>query len=162
MAFPLTEVRAASSGLGSAFSHFGDLVGKRILFDGPPIRVSSAAAQSIGMVVHELSTNTVKYGALSGEEGRIDIGWRIDSSSGAEPVFSICWTEVAQDVEKIAGTNRGYTRIYFITNQSDDCVRLREYEQASRRPRPHQGVRECRRRGNVVRGERSRRGGVRI
>ena len=26
-------------------------------------------------------------------------------------------TKVAQDVEKIAGTNRGYTRIYFITNQ---------------------------------------------
>jgi hypothetical protein len=26
-------------------------------------------------------------------------------------------TKIAQDVEKIAGTNRGYTRIYFITNQ---------------------------------------------
>ena len=26
-------------------------------------------------------------------------------------------TKVAQDVEKIASINRGYTRIYFITNQ---------------------------------------------
>jgi two-component sensor histidine kinase/CheY-like chemotaxis protein len=82
----------ASELIGGQLAHFGDLVGKRILFDGPPIRVSSAAAQSIGMVIHELSTNTVKYGALSGEEGRIDIDWEIDSS-GAEPVFSICWTE---------------------------------------------------------------------
>jgi two-component sensor histidine kinase/CheY-like chemotaxis protein len=87
-------------------AHFGDLVGKRILFDGPPIRVSSAAAQSIGMVVHELSTNTVKYGALSGEEGRIDIGWRIDSS-GAEPVFSICWTE-RNGPPIVAPTHRGF------------------------------------------------------
>jgi two-component sensor histidine kinase/CheY-like chemotaxis protein len=66
----------ASELIGGQLAHFGDLVGKRILFDGPPIRVSSAAAQSIGMVVHELSTNTVKYGALSGEEGRIEIRWR--------------------------------------------------------------------------------------
>ncbi|WP_244549626.1 sensor histidine kinase [Bradyrhizobium erythrophlei] len=64
----------ASELISGQLAHFGDLVGKRILFDGPPIRVSPAAAQSIGMVVHELSTNTVKYGALSGKEGRIDIG----------------------------------------------------------------------------------------
>jgi two-component sensor histidine kinase/CheY-like chemotaxis protein len=82
----------ASELIGGQLAHFGDLVGKRILFDGPPIRVSVAAAQSIGMVVHELSTNTVKYGALSGDQGRIEIAWEIDSS-GAEPVFSIRWTE---------------------------------------------------------------------
>lgn len=73
-------------------AHFGDLVGKRILFDGPPIRVSSAAAQSIGMVIHELSTNTVKYGALSGAEGRIEIAWEIDKKR-PDPVFSIRWIE---------------------------------------------------------------------
>jgi two-component sensor histidine kinase/CheY-like chemotaxis protein len=81
----------ASELIGGQLAHFGDLLGQRVLFDGPPIRVSSAAAQSIGMVVHELSTNTVKYGALSGDEGKIEIAWEVDSS--AEPVFSICWTE---------------------------------------------------------------------
>jgi two-component sensor histidine kinase/CheY-like chemotaxis protein len=96
----------ASELIGGQLAHFGDLVGKRILFNGPPIRVSSAAAQSIGMVVHELSTNTVKYGALSGEEGRIDIGWEIDSS-GAEPVFSICWTE-RNGPPIAAPTHRGF------------------------------------------------------
>jgi two-component sensor histidine kinase/CheY-like chemotaxis protein len=96
----------ASELIGGQLAHFGDLVGKRILFDGPPICVSSAAAQSIGMVVHELSTNTVKYGALSGEEGRIDIGWRIDSSR-AEPVFSICWTE-RNGPPIVAPTHRGF------------------------------------------------------
>src|ERR1700735_5623455 len=73
----------ASELIGGQLAHFGDLVGKRILFEGQPIRISSAAAQSIGMIVHELSTNAVKYGALSREEGRIDIGWKIDNS-GAE------------------------------------------------------------------------------
>ena len=78
--------------ISGQLAHFGDLVGSRILYDGPPIRMSAAAAQSIGMAVHELSTNTVKYGALSGKEGRIKIAWEIDSS-GAEPAFSISWTE---------------------------------------------------------------------
>jgi two-component sensor histidine kinase len=78
--------------ISGQLAHFGDLVGKRILFDGPPIRLSASAAQSIGMVVHELSTNTVKYGALSIEEGWINIAWEIDSDS-AEPVFSIRWAE---------------------------------------------------------------------
>jgi two-component sensor histidine kinase len=78
--------------VGGQLAHFGDLLGKRILFGGPSIRVSAAAAQSIGMVVHELSTNTVKYGSLSGDDGQIDIVWEIDRSS-AEPLFSMCWNE---------------------------------------------------------------------
>jgi two-component sensor histidine kinase len=82
----------ASELIGGQLAHFGDLLGQRIRFDGPPIRVSSAAAQSIGMVIHELSTNTVKYGALSGDEGKIEIVWEIDNS-GPEPMFSIRWTE---------------------------------------------------------------------
>lgn len=92
--------------IGGQLAHFGDLVGKRILFDGPPIRLSSAAAQSIGMVVHELSTNTVKYGALSNEEGRIEIAWEIDGS-GPEPMFSIQWTEQGGP-PILAPTHRGF------------------------------------------------------
>jgi two-component sensor histidine kinase/CheY-like chemotaxis protein len=97
---------SASDLIGGQLAHFGDLVGKRILFDGPPIRVSSAAAQSIGMVIHELSTNTVKYGALSGEEGRIEIAWEIDSSNAA-PEFSIRWTE-RDGAPILAPTHRGF------------------------------------------------------
>ena len=95
----------ASELISGQLAHFGDLVGKRIQFGGPPIRLSSAAAQSIGMVMHELSTNTVKYGALSGEEGRIEIAWEIDSN-GAQPIFSMCWTERGQPI--VAPTHRGF------------------------------------------------------
>jgi two-component sensor histidine kinase/CheY-like chemotaxis protein len=120
----------ASELIGGQLAHFGDLVGKRIVFDGPPIRVSSAAAQSIGMVVHELSTNTVKYGALSSEDGRIDIAWEIQGSS-AEPVFSIRWTE-RDGPSILAPTHRGFgtTVITKMVEMSLDGETVLDYSSA--------------------------------
>lgn len=46
--------------------------------DGPALPLTPSSAQCFGMIVHELCTNAVKYGALSRAEGRVDLGWRID------------------------------------------------------------------------------------
>ena len=82
----------ASDLIRGQLAHFGDLVGQRIILDGPPLRLSAAAAQSIGMVVHELSTNAVKHGALSGQEGCVEIAWRMENG-GADERFTISWIE---------------------------------------------------------------------
>jgi PAS domain S-box-containing protein len=42
---------------------------------GPPISLAPRAAEVIGMALHELATNSLKYGALSTEDGSVDIGW---------------------------------------------------------------------------------------
>jgi len=72
--------------------HFGDLVDRRIEISGPAVRLSAAAAQVIGMVVHELSTNASKYGALSNPDGSVQIGWQI-AKTGVEDRMSIRWAE---------------------------------------------------------------------
>jgi HAMP domain-containing protein/two-component sensor histidine kinase/putative methionine-R-sulfoxide reductase with GAF domain len=82
----------ASDLVRGQLAHFGDLVGRRIILDGPPLRLSAAAAQSVGMVVHELSTNAVKHGALSGEEGCIEIAWHVENAEAGER-FTIKWIE---------------------------------------------------------------------
>jgi two-component sensor histidine kinase len=69
-------------------AHFADLVGSRIAVHGPKLRLNSAAAQAIGLAVHELATNASKYGALSNDDGRVDVAWRSDARS-----FAISWTE---------------------------------------------------------------------
>jgi two-component sensor histidine kinase len=59
-------------------AHFADLVGSRIAVDGPKLRLNAAAAQAIGLSLHELATNAGKYGALSADAGCIDVCWRLD------------------------------------------------------------------------------------
>jgi PAS domain S-box-containing protein len=69
-------------------AHFANLVGSRIKVHGPPVRLDGAAAQAIGLAIHELSTNSGKYGALSVNAGRVDVCWRRDGD-----VFAMSWTE---------------------------------------------------------------------
>jgi PAS domain S-box-containing protein len=69
-------------------AHFADLVGSRIAAGGPKMHLNAAAAQAIGLALHELATNAGKYGALSVDCGHVDVGWRADGD-----VFAMSWTE---------------------------------------------------------------------
>jgi PAS domain S-box-containing protein len=72
-------------------AHFKDLIGKRVLLDGPPVRLTPAAAQGIGMALHELETNAAKYGALSNSQGRVRISWQVVAAQA--PSFTMRWLE---------------------------------------------------------------------
>ena len=72
--------------------HFAELFGRRILIAGPPLEITAAAAQAIGMALHELATNATKYGALSKDAGKVRISWSIVSDS-SEPRFALSWVE---------------------------------------------------------------------
>jgi PAS domain S-box-containing protein len=67
---------------------FTDLVGSRIIARGPKLRLNAASAQAIGLALHELATNAGKYGALSTDAGRLDIGWGANGDT-----FTMNWTE---------------------------------------------------------------------
>ena len=49
--------------------------GRRLEVNGPPIALKPRAAITFGMVLHELATNSVKYGALSLPDGRLQVSW---------------------------------------------------------------------------------------
>jgi two-component system CheB/CheR fusion protein len=54
---------------------YGAHEGEQVSIAGPPVRLQPKAAESLGMAVHELATNAVKYGALARPDGRIDVNW---------------------------------------------------------------------------------------
>lgn len=76
----------------SQITHLGPGLQERIRAEGPPVRITPAAAQGIGMAIHELVTNALKYGALSETGGEVRIAWDVAVEDGL-PVFSINWSE---------------------------------------------------------------------
>ena len=78
----------------SQLSHFADLVGSRIQLLGRRLTVSAAAAQSLGMAIHELATNAGKYGALSNAAGTVAVTWSIDTIADEE-MITLTWVERA-------------------------------------------------------------------
>lgn len=44
---------------------------------GPPILLSPTAAQAIALALHELATNSLKYGSLSVPTGKVSIEWQM-------------------------------------------------------------------------------------
>jgi PAS domain S-box-containing protein len=47
----------------------------RVNLAGGNIKLEPAAAQSFALVLHELATNSAKYGALSSDTGTLDVSW---------------------------------------------------------------------------------------
>jgi len=73
---------------------YTDDQGLRIRLSGPKVDLPSQLAVPLGMAVHELTTNAVRYGALSRDEGRIEVGW--DLAGGESARILICeWRESA-------------------------------------------------------------------
>lgn len=61
---------------------------------GPEVMLSAEAAQTIGMVLHELVTNAAKYGALSVASGRVSIRWRVSLNGRAKKRLILKWQEI--------------------------------------------------------------------
>ena len=66
---------------------------ERITVSGPDIMLRPEAAEAIGLALHELATNAVKYGALSVPGGHVTISWAFEDQ-GTEPrQLLVSWAE---------------------------------------------------------------------
>jgi len=64
----------------------------RVQLDGPDVMLPPQLALSLTMIVHELSTNAIKYGSLSQPEGSVCVRWFTDEQADGRRV-KIAWTE---------------------------------------------------------------------
>lgn len=61
---------------------------RQLSIEGPNITLKPAKAQSLALILHELATNSAKYGALSSQSGMLSVQWQ-PTASGLE----LIWTE---------------------------------------------------------------------
>lgn len=63
----------------------------RVALTGPPVLLPAREALGLIMIVHELCTNALKYGALSSPQGHVDIRWSLRAE--APPALLLEWRE---------------------------------------------------------------------
>jgi two-component sensor histidine kinase len=75
---------------------------------GPSLRLAPRAAETIALALHELTTNALKFGALTQPTGRIAVNWSITSAPAREARWS--WVESDVPSAQTATLRRGFGR----------------------------------------------------
>ncbi|MGF9693444.1 HWE histidine kinase domain-containing protein [Rhizobium sp. 0TCS1.26] len=92
----------------SALEPLGLTEGDRLAFDGPKIELKGAMIISLSLILHELGTNALKYGALTREGGSIRIAWRHARPAAAAddegPMIAFVWEERGGPVVSVPTT----------------------------------------------------------
>jgi PAS domain S-box-containing protein len=101
--FDLAELVADELRAGAAHE------GRQFSLSGPSVRIRAKAAESIGLALHELATNALKYGALTLPRGFIRIAWRL------EDVDSSTWLVLDWIETGMSGCVPGTQRVGFGT-----------------------------------------------
>jgi PAS domain S-box-containing protein len=74
-----------------ALEPFRQTYGERIATECPDVWVNADRALVLSLVLHELATNAVKYGALSTDAGQLMVRWIADAQTARRG--ALCWTE---------------------------------------------------------------------
>jgi two-component sensor histidine kinase len=66
---------------------------ERIVIRGDDLAIRPRTALTLAMALHELTTNAVKYGALSTPAGQVNVGWSVVREASQPPRLRIEWRE---------------------------------------------------------------------
>ncbi|WP_377298407.1 sensor histidine kinase [Rhizobium sp. SGZ-381] len=93
----------------AALEPLGLSEGDRLVFSGPRLNLNGATIISLSLIIHELGTNALKYGALSEDTGQIAVSWERRPAEGqdaAEPgdLIDLVWRE--QNGPQVAAPSR--------------------------------------------------------
>lgn len=95
---------------------------ERIKISGDAFALSARRALALSLALHELATNSIKYGALSNEVGQVDLTWQFDDNR-----IDIFWRE-SGGPHVVAPTSRGFgTRLIEIVGANFDGISHLEF-----------------------------------
>lgn len=78
---------------------------ERVRITGPAVLLDPQASQTLGMALHELSTNATKHGALANETGMVLLSWVVAGED-----LKLVWRESRATIDKeaIAASSKGF------------------------------------------------------
>lgn len=65
----------------------------RFLLSGPDLYLSEATGGTLGMAIHEMATNALKYGALSNDHGTVSVRWSAQPLAEELEKITVEWKE---------------------------------------------------------------------
>lgn len=99
----------------------------RLRIEGTDILLPGEVAHSLGLILHELSSNASKYGAHSAATGRVTVSWRTEPADGASRLV-LNWIE-RDGPEVTQPTRRGFgTRLIERSLSASDDSSVMNYD----------------------------------
>jgi two-component sensor histidine kinase len=90
----------------------------------PSIRIAGAVAQTLSLLVHELATNAVKYGALSNGTGQVRLSWELVPDGDRQKV-TLTWQETGGPPVAVP-TRKGFgSRLIESTSDGEGAIDYR-------------------------------------
>jgi two-component system CheB/CheR fusion protein len=65
--------------------------------------------QTLGLALHELTTNALKYGALKHPDGALMISWDVQRDGGRSPILALDWKETGVPISR-SPARKGFGR----------------------------------------------------
>lgn len=91
-----------------------DVATGRARFDGPAIQLGARQVLGLSMILHELYTNAVKYGALCSDEGEIGLEWEMRDGQ-----VELTWSEHGPTCERDGRSSGFGERMIAMSAKSD-------------------------------------------
>lgn len=79
--------------------HGHDDLASQMTITGPEVMLGAREAQTLSMAIHELTTNSLKYGALKDASGRLEVLWETSGPTG----YRFDWIETGTGAAKPSG-----------------------------------------------------------
>ena len=84
------------------------LDGPNCAISGPPVHLQQKSAELMGLTIHELTTNSIKFGALA-QDGKLAVEWSLEERPDG-PVLHFRWTEAGVSLVTSAPRPSGFGR----------------------------------------------------
>lgn len=104
----LTEANWQDTGLTELLSQeLGNIPGSRqVALSGPEVTLSAQPALALSMAIHELASNSLRYGSLSQPDGRLAVDWNVEDDQ-----LHIRWREIGRPDGEIGRHGFGWRLI---------------------------------------------------